>query len=406
MSHIRRTVVLVAIAAVIVQYTSAQELVRMGDESQSLARIFEMASPVEGQGSEAWIGYSIPTAIIGHDRSVFNISSGARGELSFVGSVHGGSTDAKSIAELLSPQASRTLSRADTELAILMKFGRSGHTPTHFVVVSLSSRVLMNGARIDWLGNHNQEESYSLLQALYRNTSNVDARRGLISFVGRHDLIADSVPWLKKLVNGDEVSTKNGVTKENVGIRKSAIFALGYHPDKSIGPFLQEIIRSSTRSENLRKAAVYSVANRNTDEAFSLLGGTIRTKELPVSIRKAAVYAVGGVEHTGVLRLLEDLIAETSETELAKAAVYSMADVGARSIAPLVRAFQSTKSTSVQKAAIYAIAGAESNDAVSALRDIINGTHTSQIRKAAVYALGNIGTDEARDVLISLVGTI
>lgn len=119
-------------------------------------------------------------------------------------------------------------------------------------------------------------------------------------------------------------------------------------------------------------------------------------------VQKAAVYALVEAGHPEARRALVEMALDPYEVDLARTAVYALADVR-DSQSLLEQVLVGSPHAEVRKAAVYALGDASGPDAVPTLIMALNEDASVAVRKAAVHTLAEIDTPEARSALIALI---
>ena len=373
---------------------AAQQVVQIPNGGRTLSDRFADASESTVNGTGHWAVYTIPTEIVRAEISESFVFGNWDDDSTLRVHLDDTSSMRPTIRELLAggTETVTTSATQPSTLVVLIHIDDQSGKPSRVVTSSLSTRWVSTEGRLHWLGNATQQESYTLLRSIVDGTSESRLVRSVIRCIGFHDLVAEASAWLR-------LRASSGSDLE---VRKSAIYAIGYHPDAGNGAFLDSIARGE-ETITLRKAAAYSLSNRQPQESFNLLTAIAAEASLSSEVRKAAVFAVTNVPVAEVPVFLQSLAASSGNEDVSKSAVYALSDATGPNIGPLLVVFDEADRISVKKAVIFAIANTESSQAVSALKDIAGGMHERDLRKAAVFALGNVGTAEARDVLRSIV---
>jgi HEAT repeat protein len=309
------------------------------------------------------------------------------------------------------------------EIAILFRMERSVTSVRYGNIVLPFD---LHGFPVVWLGKTDSAQSLAQLSGIYDKASDKKLKRGLIQTIGMHPLPDRVVPFIANIVKNkanDREIRKTAVyaleyqhgesalrllkdtieSDSDVEIRKAAVYAIGEQEGQSITAYLKSVAINQS-NEEVAKAACYSIGDRQGEEAFQALTSIVRDAR-DLEVRKAALYAIGDHGGKQAREFLLSLAVDDGSAELAKAALYALADLlesneGGK---VLVKVHREAKLNEVRKAAIYAIADAESADTVAVLKDIMGTEKDPELRKAVVYAMGDIESDEAIDALLEVV---
>lgn len=124
-------------------------------------------------------------------------------------------------------------------------------------------------------------------------------------------------------------------------------------------------------------------------------------------LAKAAVYALANSLDAESISMMFPLINEPLPLEVRKAVLYAVANHdGANVVAFLRGVAAGDAEAELRKAAVYAIGNSDHPDAVPALVAVMGSDAPNDVRKAAVHALGNQDSDVARKALVDLIGNL
>ncbi|MBN4056137.1 HEAT repeat domain-containing protein [Rhodothermus sp. AH-315-K08] len=207
-----------------------------------------------------------------------------------------GSGSSQSLASALYRSGAVVSTGQDWPLTVLVTIKDS-------VIQRISARSLRYSgpsdvARILWLGEASQEESFELLSSL---SLSGDALRGSVYAISYHRDVRAAGPWIKRFLD----------PSGGVETRKTAAYSYaGYAGNEAAGVLVE--LALSDRSLEVAKAAAYALAgNLDSDRAVESLGLLIQRSNR-FEVRKAAVYALGNADSDDARRILLRLILEES----------------------------------------------------------------------------------------------
>ena len=180
-------------------------------------------------------------------------------------------------------------------------------------------------------------------------------------------------------------------------VRRRCLEALGKIGSKAIGPYLQEML-STAGNASERNLAAEGLAHIRDSSAVPLLLAAFRTDPInPVKLSAARTLALLGVG-SQISPELQDL-RYRNEQETARGMEVTGLIGDVRRVLPLREALIWSRNETIEHAAIKALGGMESDEAVAALNDAFSRDDRLPLRRSIVDALGRISLPAAHKAL-------
>jgi HEAT repeat protein len=351
------------------------EVVRPPDGAAALQARFDWAlgqAAKAGSGKALWVGYSVEKLMsersfigsydsrrFGLELTVADILAGrktpaAAGETGDVRSA------AKAVLDDL--EARRKPERKVLkELGFFFKYEAGGKPALVEVgLANLDSRFDFEAAPLYWLGKGEAGESVPLIERLYAQAGNDEAREGLLAAAGCHDAPALAVPFLAKVLGGDGP----------VELRKNAAFWIGQQNDAKGLDILARAARAD-RSEEVREGAVFAISQvelpKAVDELIALAKGADKT-----DVRKQAVFWIGQLASEKAAPALEEFARKDGDIEIQEQAVFALSQLeGNQGVEPLIKLAKTHPDPRIRKKAIFWLGECDDPRALETLIAII-----------------------------------
>lgn len=358
---------MVILGSLLVDNSSARQVIRHSDASMSLADRWAWAGSEGARTQENgfWVGYSI-------DKLMW--------EQSFIGSF-GSRRSNKTLYEILG-EPERIIDRTAwgmsngykrsahhegrlllKEVAILFYIDASKSKdlsdPSEIKVSNLSLEVNLKRKPLIWLGATEQDESIAHLTKLYDGVNSSDLKEDVISALGLHTSAEQILAFMEKVL----------ATENDDDLKEAAVFWIGQQDLPKSLEILKNVL-ASRRSENVREKAVFSISQMSLPEATETLIDLARN-EPNREIRKNAIFWLGQKASRQAMEVLNEVLLDEGDVE-------------------------------VQKQAVFALSQFPKDEAVPRLIEIAKNHPSTAVRKQAIFWLGDSGDPRALDVLIEL----
>jgi hypothetical protein len=260
-------------------------------------------------------------------------------------------------------RTSKTEKKIWKNIAILLKYGQGQARLLQKVDMSnLSLRFDLEGLSLFWLGEATDEQSLSLIQALYAKASVEEAKKALIEAAGIHGTARLVIPILEKVLNSGQA----------VQLRKSAAFWLSQQMDETVLPLLLQTAKTD-RDEDIRKEAVFGISQLNLDPAVDALIDLARHAS-ETRIRCEAIFWLGQEASKKAAAALHDFASKEGNSEIQEQAVFALSQLpGEEGVASLIKIARTHPNPDVRKKAIFWLGESQDPRALETLIEIIKG---------------------------------
>lgn len=171
------------------------------------------------------------------------------------------------------------------EVALLFQFEPgSGRVPVKIRFSNMSLPFGSEGKPIYWLGKTTEDESFKLLTPMFSRLVDEDVKKRFLSAVGFHTGLAQVVPFLEKVILGDDTEC----------VRGKAVNELG---DQQLESSIKILLRvaMTDHSVYVRKKAVSALEDVELPGAVDALV-KIAKEANNLYVRKRAVSTLGDIE--------------------------------------------------------------------------------------------------------------
>jgi hypothetical protein len=317
-------------------------------------------------GGDFWIGYYIKRlmredsyigsgnvysgTIVNNNRSLYDIISGEK---------TGGTQ--QNLKWGYRERANIVKTMKDVALLFRMSGKRDGGGSIRKIDVSnMELCVDFKGKPLLWLGGAEDDQSVQQAKEIYGQLSSSSLKKELVQAIGIHQRSAESLPFLKALLKGEE-------------------------PD------------------DVRAQAAFWLGEQNNPDALSVLVGAART-DRSLKVREQSVFGVSQMDSDESMEALIDLARKTPDSRVrAKAAFWLGQKASQKAIATLEGILADDEETDVQRQALYALAQIHNTEGVDRLIKIAKTHQNPRIRKQAIQCLGQSDDPRALDALIEIV---
>lgn len=223
----------------------------------------------------------------------------------------------------------------------------------------LTRPARLDGTPLYWLGRTDPASSVDWLAARYRAATTDDEREHLLAAVGAHRAPEQTLPVLRRVLNGDAPS-------------------------------------------EVRAAAAFWIGQQDTSEGLALLGQTAR-QDPSSEVRERAVFGINQVEGTASTDTLAGLARSASRMDIREKALFWLGQRASdRAAKALSTAAQESESTALQEKAVFAISRLPADQAVPRLIEIARTHPRLEVREKAIFWLGQSGDERAVEALTDL----
>lgn len=270
-------------------------------------------------------------------------------------------------------------------------------------------------------------DCYEQFIARHRRSAYVDDARGNLIAVGQrlakagHPGYAERIRSMKQS-GEDEVTLAALYALQDIGdeealgtllevldgsgekVRKRIVYMLA---DFDAGEVLERLtsIALNDPSVEVRRSAVYALGNREDDPGLGAALDRILTTSTDPEVRKAALYAMANAETPGVAEAMKAVALSDGDRELAVAATYALGNLETEAAGKaLLAILQKAAFKDARRAALYAIGNREDPESLSVLIDLLPDLDEPELQKAALYAISNREEDSATEALLSVYG--
>mgnify|MGYP000095702204 CR=1 FL=1 len=343
-----------------------------GDLAAKLERALADASKTAA-GRAFWVGYAIDR-LMAEGSHIGSFRSG-RGEPDLtIAEILAGKTvpgTAKDASRDIGRAAATALERIERrgkperkvvkELGFFLEYG-PGKQPV-LAEVRMSNLDLsfdFEGAPLIWLGKASADESMRLTEALYGNAQEDEAREGLIAAAGCHGEARLALPFLKKVLSGDDPDD----------LRKDAAFWIGQQNDAGGLRLLAGTARKD-RSEDVREGAVFGISQIDLPEAVDELIALAR-EEGRRDVRKQAVFWLGQMASKKAGGVLEEIAVDDTDLDIQEHAVFALSQLpDNEGVEALIRLAKTHRDSRVRKRAVFWLGESEDPRALEAIIGIL-----------------------------------
>ncbi|MBE3131511.1 MAG: HEAT repeat domain-containing protein [Acidobacteria bacterium] len=247
------------------------------------------------------------------------------------------------------------------ELGVFLKY-EAGRPPVlgEVRMSNLDLAFDFEGAPLFWLGKTSEEQSLSLIRALYGRRRGDKVREGLVAAAGCHGTLRLVVPFLETVLTGDGPDD----------LRRGAAFWVGQQNDPD---GLRLLVRTALgdKSEEVREGAVFSISQVELPAAVDELIVLARSADLR-DVRKQAVFWLGQMASEKSGKALEEFARKDGDIE-------------------------------IQEQAVFALSQLPDNQGVDALIKLAKTHPDPRVRKKAVFWLGECDDPRALETLIAII---
>lgn len=233
--------------------------------------------------------------------------------------------------------------------------GRAGNLESLTLLKNLAlsgeRRVVSKSATMA-IGLHDDPTVGSLLKEIVRNSSDQEARKSAVFWLG---MVPGEQAYLTDLVRNEQEPTE---------LRKQAAFAIGVSKDASALSALQGLYPTVSSREVKKQIIFASSINKNSDEAVDFLV-KVASDDTDRELKKQALFWLGQKAGKRALEVLGKTV-ESTDAE-----------------------------TEVQKHAVFAISQRPRDESIPLLIKIARTHAKPEVRKQAIFWLGQTGDERA-----------
>jgi hypothetical protein len=346
---------------------NAQAVVRCPDQNISLGERWKWASRDGAHlagGKEVWVGYCIKRLM--NEDSYMNSGNFYSGGIDVCRSIYdivSGDTSRRTADHRTWGEGRNKIIKVLKEVAVLFRVSGNFDDEGSMKKIEVSNMELYVDLRnkpLVWLGGADDDQSVSLLKALYVRQSSSELKKDLVMAIGIHQDSKEAFPFLVGVLKSEEADN----------IRSQAAFWLGQQNRSESLPVLVDAAQDD-RSTKVKEQAVFAISQLSSDESTEALI-TLARKPRDPRVRAKAAFWLGQKASQKAVMTLESIIDDDEVNE-------------------------------VQRQALYALAQIRTPEGVD--RSIkIAKTHPNQrIRKQAIQCLGQSDDPRALDALIAIV---
>jgi hypothetical protein len=247
------------------------------------------------------------------------------------------------------------------DVAVLYKFdSHTSNVPVAFRLSSLSMPFDPERLPIFWLDRAEDDQSLSILDNLYKLSSQENLKKRILSVAGLHDTSEHAVAFLEKILKSHEPDSLRARAASELGDQK-----------------LESAVRILHHAANIDRSS---------------------------EVRKRAVYGLEDIGLPGAADALIDIAQNGKDEEARKRAIDCLADIASqKTAAALKNVAQSDENTDIQKRAVYALEDLPDDEGIPYLVDIAKTHNKLTVRKAAICCLGDSDDPRALKALIEII---
>jgi len=269
-------------------------------------------------------------------------------------------------------------------LGVFLLHESNGSSITRIEVYNLDRQREYSRYPVYWAGRAGNQESLGLLKNLALSSEARRVSKSATMAIGLHD-DPQVGSLLKEIV-------RNSSDEE---ARKSAVFWLGLVPGEQA--YLTELVRNEQEPAELRKQAAFAIGVSKDASAMAALQ-TLYPAVSSREVKKQIIFA-SSINKSGdqAVDFLVKVASEDPDRELKKQALFWLGQkAGKRSLEVLGKTVESTDAeTEVQKHAVFAISQRPKDEAVPLLIKIARTHPKPEVRKQAIFWLGQTGDERA-----------
>lgn len=412
------------------------EIIRHPDPAAPLAQRWSWAIERGGARSEAfWVGYTIrrmmpegATMYIGSWSSNHDNAEGSLADL-LAGRTAppGDDADLQEAAQrALNQRDEQNKKRVWRDVAVLIHYPAGATSAESFqkiIMGNLEAPFSLDNDPLFWLGAAADDESLDLLEARYREASDIRSKKRLVAIYGMHGAPDRVVPWLGDILNSNEdedlrASTTLWLGSQNddraitlleraarddrsAEVRKDAVFGLSQAERPRAVEVMIDLVRTADDRE-VRESAVFWLGQQASPKAAAAIESFIYDKD--VEIQKKAVFALAQLDTGGSVERLITVAKTHPRQQTRKEAIFWISQVASEKAADALGTFaREDEDTEVQKQAVFALSQLDDGAGVPDLIDISNTHPNAKVRKSAIFWLGQSGDPRALEALEALV---
>lgn len=270
------------------------------DQSRTPGNLGARWEAVKGQNSNYWIAYSVDRLM---DQYTYYVST-----MRICGRIHSskffhleGTTLSeliygKKLTEIHSSKSSDPASRVMKEVVLLFQIQPGSRSiPVKIKYSNISMPFHSEGKTIYWLGKVKEEESFEFLSRKYPSLEGEDLKKMFISAIGFHTGVAQVIPFLEKIISGNDIESVRGKAAGELG-------------DQQLEASINILLRTALDDHSLyvRRKAVSALEDVQLPGAISALA-RIAKEANNLYIRKRAVSALGDINDPRARNILIEI---------------------------------------------------------------------------------------------------
>ncbi len=268
-------------------------------------------------------------------------------------------------------EAKRALSRLEKtgemeqkvwkDIAVLYIFDpESSKIPISIRVCNLYVPIDLEKLPLFWLGRTDDAQSISILNDLYRSSSQEKLKKRMIGVAGLHGTSDHVVSFLEKVLK-------------------------------------------STDPDILRARAASELGDQDHERAVKILHQAAK-EDRSFEVRNKSVYGLEDIDLASAADALIDIAQNGKDSEIRKKAIDGLADIASKKTAAALKdVVNMDEDTDIQKRAVYALEDLPEDEGIPYLIDIAKTHNKAAIRKAAIYCLGDSDDPRALKALIEII---
>lgn len=381
---------------------SGTPVLRCPDANQPLAGRWKWArteAAREAAGSAYWVGWSIERQMPENEIIGSFYAEGAPrptlkgilyGEAEPQLSVHEEARKALDKTRASENHRARIVTR---ELGILIQVSPQGEVKSSEVsLLNLSFNT--RGLPIAWLGKAGQQESLTLVTALYGQGNTAHFKEELISAAASHTIPEQVIPFLQKIF----------MEENSDDLRGEAAFWLANQNDPaSLKVLLNQLVNE--RSREVIDQAMAGLQSTESSEAVDVFA-QLASHGNPRVLREQAIFWLGQTESEKAAALLKSIITGDPDTGMRKKAVFSLSQMPEEmALAPLIELARGNAPDSVRKEAVFGLSQIASKRVAGVLKDTVESDPSFEVQKQALFALSELEDQAGVEELIHIANT-
>jgi len=155
----------------------------------------------------------------------------------------------------------------------------------------------------------------------------------------------------------------------------------------------------------VQKAALYGLADHDDVRINVGLLKDVALSADNEELARAAMYALADVMEDEDIGLVLEVYEKTPFYEVRRAAIHVMLDIGGDEALPAIKSILKKETDSdLRISAVWALEEADDEDeVVKILADVAKNDPSTRVRRAAIQVRGEIDTDEAHEALLQIL---